>query len=113
MKVLYKSPGGKFTVEFEGSTPKEIWKSLANFQEVYENHGEHCGQPTLFGYREVDGNGYYEKKCQKCGMKFSYGQHKSGGGLFPNSAKGWHKWTPVEDDEESATQVRQPTKKGK
>lgn len=111
MKVLYKSAGGRFTVEFEGSNQKEIFKSVSSFQEIFESNGTHCGVETSFSTRTVDGNDFYEKKCPKCGMNFSYGQHKVGGGLFPNSKKGWHKWTP--DDGENDPPFNQKEQKGK
>lgn len=100
MEVLYKSPGGKFTVKFEGGGDKEIFKSISKFQEIFESNGTHCGVDAIFSTRTVDGNDFYEKKCPKCGMKFSYGQHKVGGGLFPNSGKGWHNWQANESSDE-------------
>jgi hypothetical protein len=105
MKVLYKSAGGKFTVEFEGDSQKSIFKDLSTFQEIFETNNKHegnCGGDTLFNVRSVDGNDFFEKKCMKCGMTYSYGQHKVGGGLFPNTKKGWTRWTPGQVDEEES-----------
>lgn len=106
MKVLYKSTGGRFTVEFEGDSQKEIFKEIAQFQEIFETNTKHeggCGGETLFNYRaNADGNSYFEKKCVKCGMTYAYGQKKKGNELFPNSKKGWHRWVPGQDEEDDA-----------
>lgn len=105
MKVLYKSPGGKYQVELEGSTIKEVWKKAAEFAEAFEMYGKHCDVETTLVVRTIDGNDFFEKKCPKCGQTFSYGQNKVGGGVFPNSKKGWHKWTPGQTDDEDAPQA--------
>lgn len=113
-KTIYKSPGSRFTVEFEYSSQKELFEKVAEFQEIFEE--DTCGacksNATKFGVREVDGNKYYEKKCVDCGSALSYGQNKTGGSLFPkrkdndgnwdNKNKGWNRWTPNrKDDDES------------
>ena len=56
-----------------------------------------------FVVRNVDGNDYYELRCNDCGAVLAFGQHKKGGTLFPKRKddegnylpnKGWHKWSP-------------------
>ena len=57
---------------------------------------------VYYRVRTVEGNDFYEMACNKCGAKLAYGQHKTGGGLFPKRKKedgsydrehrGWYKW---------------------
>jgi hypothetical protein len=104
MKVLYKSAGGKFTVEFEGDSQKDIFREIAQFQEIFETNNKHeppagCGGETLFNYRVTPGgDSYFEKRCVKCGMTYAYGQKKKGEVLFPNTKKGWHRWVPGQEE---------------
>lgn len=104
MKVLYKSTGGKFTVEFSADSQKDIFREIAQFQEIFETNNKHepgCGGDTLFNYRVTPGgDSYFEKRCTKCGMTYAYGQKKKGEVLFPNTKKGWHKWVPGQDEED-------------
>jgi len=102
MKVLYKA-NDKLQFELEGSGQKEIFKELAMIQEIFseEKCGE-CGSTNLkFVVRNVDGNDYYELRCNDCGAILGFGQHKKGGTLFPKRKddegnylpkRGWHKW---------------------
>jgi hypothetical protein len=107
MKVLYK-PTDKLQFELEGSGQKEIFKELAIIQEIFSE--EKCGlcNSTNFKFvvRNVDGNDYYELRCQACGGILSFGQHKKGGTLFPKRKddnnnwlehNGWHKWQKEQD----------------
>lgn len=108
MKVLYK-PTDKLQFELEGSGQKEIFKELAIIQEIFSE--EKCGlcNSTNFKFvvRNVDGNDYYELRCQACGGILSFGQHKKGGTLFPKRKddnnnwlehNGWHKWQKEQDN---------------
>ena len=104
MRVTYKTSDGRLQVEVEGQTQKEIFKGIANFNEIFE--AEPCGlcanEDTRFGVRTIDGNDYYEKRCTKCHATLSYGQMITGGGLFPKRKKedgtwdtdhrGWYRW---------------------
>lgn len=72
------------TISAEGNTQKELFERIAELQEVFtgESCGA-CGADSRFMVREVDGNKFYELACVKCHAKLSFGQHKSGGKLFP------------------------------
>lgn len=99
MKVTYTNK--KLNVEIDENSAKDVFKRLAEFQEVFdETNCGLCGNENLqFVVRTVEGNDYYELKCKDCNGKLAYGQHKSGGSLFPKrkdhyESKGWHKWKP-------------------
>ena len=107
MKVVYKA-NDKLQFELEGSGQKEIFKELALIQEIFsEEKCGVCGKTSLrFIVRNVDGNDYYELRCNDCGAILAFGQHKKGGTLFPKRKddegkylpnKGWHKWAPTEE----------------
>lgn len=101
MKTTYKSGNGQFLTEFEYSTQKELFKKVAEFQEIFEDNNVHCeGAKILFVTRNIDNNDYYEKKCSKCGKTYKYGQNKSGGTLFPHTSRGWQKWSPADNTTE-------------
>lgn len=102
MKVNYKI-GDRLNFELEASGQKEVFKELASIQEIFgEDMCGLCGKRNLkFVVRSVEGNDYYELRCNDCGAILSYGQHKKGGTLFPKRKddnneylphKGWHKW---------------------
>ena len=107
MKLHYKA-NDKLTFEVEGSGQKEIFKELAMIQEVFGEKA--CGlcktSDLKFVCRTVEGNDYYELKCNSCGALLSFGKHKKGGTLFqkrrdennewlPNY--GWYKWKKEKD----------------
>lgn len=104
LRLEYVSKSKQLKATFDGKGEKEIFEQIAHFQEVFENN-QVCGlcnsTDVHFSVREVDGNSYYEKVCLYCRGKFSYGQHKQGGTLFPNNTKGWHKWTPGDNAEDN------------
>jgi hypothetical protein len=105
MKINYQTKN-RLSVDIETDSAKDAFKKLAEFQEVFDE--SQCGlcknNDLQFIVRTVDGNDYYELKCKACFAKLAYGQHKSGGSLFPKRKladgsfdrehKGWHKWTP-------------------
>ena len=103
MKVIYNI-NNKLAFELEGAGQKEIFKELALIQEIFgEEKCGLCGKDNIrFVVRNVDGNDYYELRCNDCGAILGFGQHKKGGTLFPKrkddegnylANKGWHKWT--------------------
>jgi len=97
-EMVYKS--ANFTVKFTGDE-KELFEKLASFQEVFvrNNICGKCGSDRVFfNTRDVDGNKFFEKVCDDCKHKLQYGQNKKGGTLFPKMDKGWHKWTPNDND---------------
>jgi hypothetical protein len=104
MKIQYTTKNQRLNVELESNSAKEAFKQLAEFQEVFdENSCGQCNNDDLrFIVRTVEGNDYYELKCKACGAKLAFGQHKSGGTLFPKRKladgsfdyknRGWFKW---------------------
>jgi hypothetical protein len=103
MKILYKA-NDKLQFELEGAGQKEVFKELATIQEIFsEDKCGLCNKTSIkYACRNVEGNDYYELKCNDCGAVLSFGQHKKGGTLFPKRKdddgtylpnKGWHKWT--------------------
>lgn len=103
MKLTYKV-NERLAFELEAAGQKEVFKELAVIQEVFgENSCGACNKENIkFIVRNVEGNDYYELKCNDCGAILAFGQHKKGGTLFPKRKddennwlphKGWHKWT--------------------
>ncbi|MBT4651043.1 hypothetical protein HOC13_00810 [Candidatus Woesearchaeota archaeon] len=106
MELTYKTKNNRLKVNIESDSVKDSFKKLAEFQEVFDESA--CGMcnndDLQFIVRTVDNNDYYELRCKKCGAKLAYGQHKTGGSLFPKRKlengsfdkehRGWHKWTP-------------------
>lgn len=102
MKLNYTTPDNRMSVELSGDSQKDLFKELADFQEVFQ--GNVCSavidgkvlktDNTVFRVREVDDNLYYEMVCLEPGPLFMYkkqfGQNKKGGSLFP-------KWPNKED----------------
>ncbi|PIN73261.1 hypothetical protein COV20_03455 [Candidatus Woesearchaeota archaeon CG10_big_fil_rev_8_21_14_0_10_45_16] len=109
MKLTYTTKNQRLQVEIDSDSVKETFKKLAEFQEVFdESCCQLCHNEDLqFVVRTVDGNDYYELKCRKCFAKLAFGQHKTGGSLFPKrknddgsfdkEGKGWHKWNGKSD----------------
>lgn len=104
MKANYKTRDGRIVVEVQGETVKDLFRGIAQVQEVFEA-GRECGacqsQSIQFRTRSIDDNDYYELACMDCHCKLDFGQHKKGGTLFakrkdvegnwlPNN--GWKKW---------------------
>ena len=89
-------------ITFEGASQADVWQQLANLQEVFgETKCGKCNGPNLrFVVRDVEENKYFELRCKKCGARLSFGQHKTGGSLFPKRKDddgylpdgGWMKW---------------------
>lgn len=113
MKIRCTTHNGLYTMETEVSDQKAAVEEIAAFQEVFgEEACGKCGCKNLhFAVREVDGNTFYEMRCQKkgCGAKLAYGAHKTGKTLFPKrrddegnwrGSSGWVKWNPDKQVEE-------------
>ena len=88
MKARYTTKDSSITFEIDGENPKSLFREIAGIQEVFDGQRE-CGvcHGTEFRYqvRDVDDNDFYELVClnNQCRARFSFGQHKKGGGLFP------------------------------
>lgn len=103
MKLQYTTQDGRFTVEVEGKTQTEVFKQLAEFQEVFEVgpcvRGKKISTKLKFQVREVEGNEYFEIVCTDedsdlRNAKLAFGQHKKGGTLFPRRKDADGKWLP-------------------
>lgn len=84
MKARFATP--LVTFELEASTPKDMFKLIAETQEVFgEKACGKCGKCNIrFVVRTVDGNDYFEFQCLDCGARLSLGQSKQKPGhLFP------------------------------
>ena len=104
MKIAYTTKNNRLKVEVEANNNKEAFKQLAEFQEIFEEStcGSCNSEDLRFIVRTVDGNDFYELRCNSCGSKLAYGQHRIGDSLFPKrkladgsydfKTKGWHKW---------------------
>lgn len=114
MKAHYRTASGHLTFEVEGGSPKDLFENIANLQSVFEAE-ERCGlcdSPAIrFRVREAAGNKYYELFCVDCRARFSFGQHRQGGGLFPKRrdeagnllpSRGWARWEPAKPQKTSA-----------
>lgn len=110
MKAVYKVDE-RLTFELEATDQKGIFAELSSIQEIFgESQCGKCNSHDLkFVVREVDDNKYYEIRCKKCGAKFSFGQAKKGGTLFPKkkdadgkwfNSGGWLKWNSETKTEE-------------
>ena len=95
----------KLTLKISAEGQKELFKDLATVQEIFgENSCGMCGSTDIkYVVRTVDGNDYFELRCNKCGAILSFGQHKKGGTIFPKRKdsngkwlenRGWHKYVP-------------------
>ena len=93
---------GSVTVESEGQ--KELFETLATYQEVFgTSKCGGCGKGNLrYTVREQeDSRGkkqkYYELRCQDCYAKLPFGQHNDTQTLFP---KKWVRWNKEDKTEE-------------
>tara|TARA_Y100000310_G_C20669671_1_gene809547 strand:+ start:2032 stop:2364 length:333 start_codon:yes stop_codon:yes gene_type:complete len=105
MEIKYKTKNERIQVKINTDSMKDAFKQLAEFQEVFAE--EKCGacnnEDIYFLVRTVEGNDYYELRCRVCNAKLAFGQHKTGGSLFPKrkledgnydfKSRGWHKWS--------------------
>lgn len=99
MKAHYKTANGRLTFEVQGESAKELFSQVATLQEVFEAEsvcGVCQGQDLRFQMREVDDFKFYELVCRKpgCFARFSFGQAKKGGGLFPKRKDSDGNWLP-------------------
>jgi len=116
MKIGYVSKGGSTKLEVEVDNQKSAFEAIASFQDVFED--EKCGKCTsdniILKVRDVsDGKKnytYYEKRCNACGARLSYGCHQEGNTLFPRrfdkeakvaiGSNGWVKYNKETGKEE-------------
>ena len=86
---------GPVQIEVDGDT-KSCFAELAAAAEVFGNPScGSCGSEQVVPVvREVDGNTYYEMRCQSCGCTLGFGQRKVGGALFPRRKGKDDTWLP-------------------
>jgi hypothetical protein len=96
------------TFEVEGEDAKAIFRELSSIQEVFDSEkqcGVCHGTEIRFLARQVDDYQFYELACQTqgCRARFSFGQARKGGALFPKRKDedgrwldngGWSKYEP-------------------
>jgi hypothetical protein len=89
MKCNFNPETGRLVFEVQGETAKEIFKQLADCQNVFgaTKRCEFC-QCEILRYVHVVRKGFdfYEVVCTGCNSQFKFGQLKDQTGLFP---KGW------------------------
>ncbi len=122
MKAHYKTASGRITFEVEGGNAKELFRELASIQEVFDAEqscGVCKGTGIRFQARKVDDFDFYELTCTNptCRARFSYGQAKKGGALFPKRKDedghwlpngGWSKYEPRTNGEAAASSAINP-----
>jgi hypothetical protein len=108
MEVLYRSRNGRLTAKVEADTPKALFESIAEFQEVFEADEKcgNCGSTNIrFNVRHIDSFTYYEHRCE-CGAALGMGQSKDMKSLFPKRRdkdgnplpnNGWVKYQPRDE----------------
>lgn len=113
LKVNYKSSDGRFSAQFDGDTPNQVFEQLSMFQEVFEKHNQCglCQSPVYFQTRKVEKSKFFEKKCSnvKCGACLTYHINDGNVGLYTTWNDKWTKYVPKPKDEVDEA----PTKKGK
>ena len=99
MKARYRTGDGRIEFELEAENAKGLFGAIASIQEVFDIE-RRCGvcqcEDLKYQMRLVDDNDFYELVCmnQQCRARFSFGQHKKGGGLFPKRKDGDGNWIP-------------------
>ena len=83
MKATLTTPS--LTIELEGGTQKELFKGVAEAQEVFgERQCGKCKSASIhFRVRTVGKYSYYEMSCIDCGAKLAFGQSLDTHSLFP------------------------------
>lgn len=120
MEAAYRTADGRITFKVQGEHPKDLLAAIAALQEVFEAE-KSCGvcnsTNIRFLYRLSSGYKFYEMVCgeQGCRARFSFGQAKEGGGLFPKRRdddgnwlpnRGWEKYVKPGSNEASAPTTR-------
>jgi len=104
---------GSVQIEAEGDT-KSCFAELASAAEVFgQSTCGACGSELVAPVmREVDGNTYYEMRCQSCGSTLAFGQRKQGGALFPRRKDKNDTWLPhrgwVDHRNKAAAKTEEP-----
>jgi phage FluMu protein Com len=102
MAVSIKLPSG-ITVSSTSTKIKDIFKDLSFWSTEFPTKCGNCKSVNVFpSHRDVESNSYYEAKCGDCGHTLSFGQYKTGEGLFAKKKDGWRPpYVGKQDDRES------------
>lgn len=113
MKAHYRIKGNRITFEVEGGTQKELFKEIAQLEDVF-GADDKCGKcesdKIRFNVRKPGSNEYYELTCTNCHARLQFGQHKQGETLYPKlrdengeelSHRGWSHYTPKKETDPS------------
>ena len=118
MKARYTTRNGRYTFEVEGNTHVELFKQIAEIQEIYEGlsctYNGKTSEDVILRVRNVEDNDFLEDVCvsndfDMRNARLSFGQAKKGGGIFPkrknedgsyNKNNGWKKWNADKKVEE-------------
>lgn len=118
-KVSY--PLGGIRVEAMGNDAKEVFENLASICDVF-SYGQKCGKcgcenisPVV---RHPQNYTYYEFRCMNpdCGAKFSFGQMREDGSLFPKNRDqngnalpdgGWEIYQPQQNQNQNQNRQQQ------
>lgn len=118
MRASYVTRNGRYTFEVEATTHVELFKQLAEIQEVYEGltctYNGKTSEDVVLQVRSVEDNDFLEAKCISNDFdirnaRLSFGQTKKGGGIFPkrknedgtfNKNNGWRRWNAEKKIEE-------------
>src|SRR5687768_9405163 len=86
----------------EGSTPHEVFKQIAEFQETFEDSVcGLCGNGNLkYVHRNVDANDFYELICldPKCKGKLRFGTSKEDKKMYPKRFVTDNKGKTIKDE---------------
>ena len=94
VKVTYQIPGRPITLVLEAADPKQAFRGLTAFGEIFtESKCGSCGSEDIkYEHRKHDDNDYYSLRCNGCQAQFDFGQHKTGSTLFAKRDKGDKGW---------------------
>ncbi len=87
MEATIKAFSGRVLVKVTGETVRELFKAVSDVEQSF-NAQKACGKcqsteifPNVRTTR--NGDNYFELRCRACNAQFVFGQHKTGGTLYP------------------------------
>ena len=103
MKAHYKTQtqAGRLTFEVEGQTPKDMFRGIAEIEQIFDADPTcGCCNSANIGrrVRVVDDNDYYELYCKDCTATLTFHQNRTGGRLYlkwdqrKEQNRGWKVW---------------------
>lgn len=103
MEATYKTRTGHLMIKVEAQNQKQLFKALAETQDIFEADSQ-CGccnsLKIRFSVRTIDGNEFYELRCEECKAQLSYNQHRNNTTLYlkrkeSDQNRGWKIWRPA------------------